>query len=605
VAVVDLRDIGFLLKWLQADDLVRRGRFADLTPDDFRAILELAERISEDELASHLRASDLNEPRLLPDGRVQVLPEVAAAVRVMADAGLFSTIFDHRLGGLQLPHLVHIAVLGVLMSGNLATASFPLLTIANASLLATYGDEAQVAAFALPQIAGTAMGTMCLSEPHAGSSLADICTRAISDGEDGLGRRFRLFGAKMWISAGDHDVTDNIVHLVLAKAPEPDGELPIGSRGISLFVVPKILPDGQRNDVAVAGLNHKMGYRGLPNCALNFGEGRAQPDGAPGAVGWLLGEPGQGLRQMFHMMNEARVSVGLAATMLACRGYQMSLQYARERQQGRAPGVAPSESQAPIIQHADVKRMLLAQKAYSQGALGLLLFCARLIDDEKTAETAEARRDAGRLLALLTPLAKTWPSEWGQLSLHHALQIHGGAGYTRDFEIELLYRDNRLNPIHEGTTGIQGLDLVGRKLRRDRGEAFQLLAGKIRGTLTASRTDFPVLDAIAQCVEAALCRVEKGVATLLQEPDEARALAHGAPALFAMGHLVIGWIWLEQAIASERLRRAGGAFDEAFLAGRIRAARFFAEVELPKVAAWVAPIVERSDLVLTTPEDQF
>lgn len=603
--VVDRRDLQFLLDWLETGALLQRERFSGHAPEDINAILALAEQIAEKELAPHLRASDLTEPRLLADGRVEVLPDVARAVRIIGEAGLFSTIFDYDVGGLQLPHVIHIAALGVLMSGNLATASFPLLTIANASLLAHYGSAAQIAAFAVPEIAGQTMGTMCLSESHAGSSLADIRTRATPDGEDGLGRRFRLFGSKMWISAGDHEVTDNIVHLVLAKVPGADGQLPLGSSGISLFVVPKVLPDGQRNDVAVAGLNHKMGYRGLPNCALNFGEGRAEPEGAPGAVGWLLGEVGQGLPQMFHMMNEARVSVGLAAAMLSCRGYQMSLEYAKQRHQGRVAGMALSDPQAPIIQHADVKRMLLIQKAYSQGALGLLLFCARLIDDEKTAETAEERAQAGTLLALLTPIAKTWPSEWGQLSLHHALQIHGGAGYTRDFEIEQLYRDNRLNPIHEGTTGIQGIDLVGRKLRRDKGAAFALLASRIRQSVASAGACSPQLQQVASALDTTLREAEQGVSALLAEAETDRALAHGTTALFALGHLVIGWIWLDQAIAAERMLQDKSVFEPSFLAGRVRACRYFAEAELPKVAAWLAPILARSDLVLASSEDEF
>jgi hypothetical protein len=249
--------------------------------------------------------------------------------------------------------------------------------------------------------------------------------------------------------------------------------------------------------------------------------------------------------------------------------------------------------------------MLLTQKSYSQGALGLLLFCGRLIDDEQTAETEEERLLAGRLLALLTPIAKTWPSEWGQLSLHDALQIHGGAGYTRDFEIEQLYRDNRLNAIHEGTTGIQGLDLVGRKLRRDRGDAFKLLAERIRRTLSEAGSASPGLEHAARAVETALGQVEQAVAVLLQEPDDARALAHGTPALFAIGHLVVGWLWLDQAMAAERGLAQESSFEPAFLNGRIRACRFFAESELPKIAASIEPILAGSDIVLTMPEDEF
>lgn len=604
MSVIDRRDFTFLFDWLDVAGMLDRPRFAGHSIDELNAVIDLAERIAEYELAPHLRAADIREPKLLPCGRVDILPETARGVRVIAEAGLFSTIFDEEHGGLQLPHTVHIAALGILMSGNLSTASFPLLTIANASLLANYGSPAQIEAFAMPEIQGQTMGTMCLSEPHAGSSLADIRTRAVPDGEDELGRRFRLTGNKMWISGGDHDVTENIVHLVLAKVPQEDGALPAGSRGISLFVVPKVLADGQRNDVVVSGLNHKMGYRGLPNCALNFGEGTSRPDGKRGAIGWLLGDIGQGLPQMFHMMNEARVSVGLAATMLSVRGYQMALEYARERQQGRAPGAPQTEPQIAIVQHSDVKRMLLLQKSYSQGALGLLLFCARLIDDEKTAATEEERAAAGQLLAFLTPIAKTWPSEWAQEALDNALQIHGGSGYTRDFEVELLYRDNRLNPIHEGTTGIQGMDLVGRKLRKDGGASFALYAARLRQTLTRAQACSDALQADSARVGTALQQVEAAVAVLLNETD-ARANAHATAALYAFGHLTIGWIWLDQAIAAERMLTNDPDADYGFLRGRIRACRFFAETELPMVAAFLSPIMARSDLVLDATDDEF
>ena len=602
--IVDNRDFEFVLAWLDLGGVLSRPRFAAHDRDVVKAILKITEQIGQAELATHLRKSDACEPHLDGSGSVLVLPEVADAVRKVAEAGIFGMVFDQAQGGLQLPHMVYVSALGILMSANLGTASFTLLTVGNARLLASYGSAVQIAAFAEPQIAGTTMGTMCLSEPHAGSSLADIRTRARPDGADEYGRRFRLVGSKMWISGGDHDVTENIVHLVLAKVPDAEGQLPEGTRGISLFIVPKILPDGERNDVAVAGLNHKMGYRALPNCALNFGEGKTRPYDRAGAVGWMVGEVGQGLPQMFQMMNEARVSVGLAGAMLANRGYQMSRDYALERLQGRVTGTSGG-AQVPIVEHADVRRMLLAQKAIAQGALGLVLFSARLLDDEKTAETQEERETAAALLALLTPATKTWPSEWAQLSLHHALQIHGGAGYTRDFEIELLYRDNRLNPIHEGTTGVQGLDLIGRKLRRDKGAAFALLAERIRATVSKVAPSSNLI-ASASAVEQALAAFEPAVAALIAEADDRKALAHGTPVLFSFGHLVVGWLWLEQAVAAQAMLDGGEAqFEVSFLKGRIRACRYFAETELPKVATWVGPILAGSDLVLAAPIDEF
>ena len=602
--IVDKQDFEFLFSWLDLDGLLQRARYQDTDRAIVDAVLELAQQIGETELATHLRKGDLQEPQIDPTGAVRLLPDVAKGVEKMAEAGFFGMIFDEAHGGLQMPHIVYVASLGILMSANVGTASFLLLTVANARLLVTHGSEKQLSAFAAPQIAGLATGTMCLSEPHAGSSLADIRTRAVLEGSDDWGSRYRLSGSKMWISGGDHDATENIVHLVLAKVPDAQGQIGSGTKNISLFAVPKLLPGGERNDVAVAGLNHKMGYRSIPNCALNFGEGRQRPAGRAGAVGWLVGKAGQGLPQMFQMMNEARVSVGLAGAMLAVRGYQMSRDYARERTQGRLVG-KPGGPQVAIIEHPDVKRMLLAQKAFAQGALGLVLLSARLLDDEKTLASEEERAEAASLLALLTPATKTWPSEWAQVSLHHALQIHGGAGYTRDFEIEQLYRDNRLNPIHEGTTGIQGIDLVGRKLRRDKGRAFSLLKSRVEAVIREGLGE-PMLRPMAEALAETLELLDDVVAGLVCEADEAIALSHGTPVLFAFGHFVVAWVWLEQTIhASRLLQDRAERFSAVFLDGRIRTARYYFDVELPKIPAWLAAVRSGSDVVIKAHVEEF
>lgn len=602
--LIAVRNLEFLLwEWLGLEQLLERPRFRGRGRADVEAVLALAHKLSARELAPHARASDTHEPTLDADGHVRVPPQSARALRTIAEAGFFATAFDEELGGLQLPFIVHGAAMGLFMAGNMGVASYLLLTTGNARLIAAFGDPAQVAAFACPQIAGLTMGTMCLSESHAGSSLAEIRTRAEPDGEDALGKRYRVTGSKMWISGGDQDVTENIVHLVLAKAPGVDGRIAPGVKGISLFIVPKILPDGAPNDVAVAGLNHKLGQRALPNCALNFGEGRHEPEGRAGAVGWLVGEVGHGLPQMFQMMNEARVSVGLSGAMLALRGFQMALAYAKDRVQGRALG--GGERQVAIIEHPDVKRMLLAQKAIAEGSLALVLYSARLLDDEKTQSDQSNRQAAALLLELLTPVTKSWPAEWAQESLHHALQVFGGAGYTRDFDVEMLYRDNRLNPIHEGTTGIHGLDLVGRKIRRDGGKAFGLLEQKVRASLAAAEGRV-ALETGARAVAKALGQVCASVERLLAEPEERRALANATAFLSAFGHLVVGWLWLDQAAASDSAL-AGSAIgaDQAFYAGKIRAFDYFAEVELPRVALWLAQVDAMSDVAASMPVEAF
>jgi len=431
---------------------------------------------------------------------------------------------------------------------------------------------------------GRFYGTMCLSEPHAGSSLADITTRAEPQ-QDGS---FRLFGSKMWISAGDHELSENIVHLVLARIPGS----PAGVKGISLFVVPKFLVNddgslGERNDVTLAGLNHKMGYRGTTNTLLNFGEGKHRPKRAAGAIGELVGEQNRGLAAMFHMMNEARIGVGLGATVLGYTGYLHALAYARTRPQGRLPEMKdPSAAQVPIIAHSDVRRMLLAQKAYVEGALGLCLYCARLVDVERVAKTPEERRDATLLLDILTPIAKSWPSQWCLEANSLAIQVHGGYGYTRDYNVEQFYRDNRLNPIHEGTHGIQALDLLGRKVVIDSGRALLLLVERISETVAlATNADDQRLSQWGEALEAMLTRLIASTRTLHGTGDVRKTLANASTYLEAFGHVVVAWIWLQQALVALRaLAAPKDASDADFYRGKIAACRYFYRFELPKVA---------------------
>jgi alkylation response protein AidB-like acyl-CoA dehydrogenase len=463
-----------------------------------------------------------------------------------------------------------------------------------------FGTEAQKAAFAAPQIAGDWCGTMCLSEPQAGSSLADIVTRAEPDGEDALGARYRLRGNKMWISGGDHDAAPNIVHLVLAKVPGADGKPVPGTRGISLFIVPKFLPDGRgRNDIVVAGLNHKMGFRGIPNCLLNLGEGRFTPEGRAGAVGYLVGSVGQGLPIMFQMMNEARIGVGLGAAMLGYRGYMLAKQYAMERTQGRTLDAKARVDTPPvaIIAHADVKRMLLAQKAYAEGALALVLYAGRLVDEERSAPDDADRHHAGALLGLLTPVVKTWPSEYGLLANELAIQVHGGYGYTRDFDVEQLYRDNRLNPIHEGTTGIQGLDLLGRKILRDGGKIFAQFSVRVAVTVAQAEAKFSVE---SECLAEAMDGLRTALRALSAANSEADMLANATNFLSAFGHTVLGFLWLDIAVKIDQVR-----CDENFAAGKQAAAKYFFAFEMPKIAAWLAPVTARERLTITMQDAWF
>ncbi len=542
------RDLDFLLyEWLDVTSLTSRERYSEHSRETFDAAMDLAEQIATRDFAPHNRLSDETEPTF--DGTsVHLIEEIGRALKKYGDSGLIGAGMDHSVGGMQLPAVVTQVLLGWFQAANVGTSSYPFLTIANANLLLAHGTPEQVETYVKPMVEGRFYGTMCLSEPQAGSSLADVTTRADPQ-PDGT---YRVTGNKMWISAGEHDLSENIIHLVLAKIPGS----PPGAKGISLFIVPRVLEDGSRNDVALAGLNHKMGYRGTVNTLLNFGENG-------GAVGYLVGEPHQGLSYMFHMMNEARIGVGLGATCLGYTGYLHSLEYARSRPQGRVTKGGP---QVPIIEHADVRRMLLAQKSYVEGALALNLFCGRLVDEERTgADPAKAHL----LLEMLTPLAKSWPSQWCLEANSLAIQIHGGYGYTREYPVEQLYRDNRLNPIHEGTHGIQALDLLGRKVVMQGGAGLALLAETIEQT--CARTD----NEHAAALRTTVNRIVEVTQKLWGAGDVALSLANASVYLEAVGHTVIAWMWLEQLLAAEG--KNGDFYD-----GKRTAADYFFRWELPK-----------------------
>ena len=600
--------LDFLLNhWLRVGELVQRPRFADHSAETFASVLDTCERIAREKYAPFNRLVDTDEPRF--DGERVILPQATHdAWAAYAGSGMLSAAQDYAIGGMQLPYTLEAAANAFFAKASVSIGA-GMLTVGNANLLMAHGSDTQKQVFALNQFSGRWAGTMCLSEPQAGSSLSDVATRALPDGADfeadPLGPRYRLRGHKMWISAGEHELTENIVHLVLAKIPGADGKLVPGTKGISLFVVPKQMVDaegrltGERNDVALAGLNHKCGWRGTTNTLLNFGEGRFRPLGNAGAVGYLVGRPGEGLRCMFHMMNEARIGVGMAATMLGMAGYEASLDYARQRPQGRpvtGAGKDPAQPPVRIIEHADVKRMLLAQKAYAEGALALELYCARLVDEQHTGEPAAAR-EATLLLEVLTPIAKSWPSEWCLEANSLAIQVLGGYGYTRDFPVEQYWRDNRLNMIHEGTHGIQALDLLGRKVVMDGGAGLKLLAARMAATAErAGQADGLAehANALAAALQAVGAATKSAWATGV--PEE--ALANATPYLQAFGHLVLAWIWLDVALAAQH---AGGAVRP----GKLAAARYFYAYELPRIPAWLGVVARREDVCRTMHEDWF
>jgi len=563
--IMSRRDLDFLLfEWLGVDELTKRPRFAEHSRETFSDVLDLFEELATRYFAPHNKKSDQNEPSF--DGTtVTVIPEVKQALDAVAAADLLSMGMDHALGGAQLPTTVAQAGFSWLSAANISTSGYLMLTIANANLLSKFGTDEQIETFVKPMLAGRFTGTMALSEPAAGSSLADITTRA-EPSDDGT---YRLFGSKMWISGAEHEMSENIVHLVLAKIPGG----PPGTKGISLFVVPKFLvnPDGSigaRNEVAISGLNHKMGQRGITNTVLNFN----------GATGYLVGEPHRGIVYMFHMMNEARLGVGMGAVSLGYTGYLKSLQYAKERPQGRPiTSKDPTTPQVPIIEHADVKRMLLAQKSYVEGSLALALYCARIVDWQDSSESDAERDELGLLLDILTPIAKSWPSQWCLKANSLAIQVLGGYGYTREYDVEQHYRDNRLNPIHEGTHGIQSLDLLGRKVTQRGGASLAALGAAISQTVTGANAVGGESATLATQLDASWQKLVAVTLSMFASGDVEAAMANSAIYLEAFGHIVIAWIWLEQFLAA-------GDNPGDFYDGKRQAARYFFGFELPRTA---------------------
>ncbi|WP_305788380.1 acyl-CoA dehydrogenase [Symbioplanes lichenis] len=557
--ILNRRDLDFLLyEWLDVEALTAQPRFAEHGRETFDAVLDLSERIAEREFSPHNRRGDLEEPTF--DGSsATVIPEVGKALRAFADAGLLAATFPASAGGMELPQVVGRACFAWFQAANIATSAYSMLTMGNAALLLEYGTPEQIDTYVRPMLEGRYTGTMCLSEPQAGSSLSDVATRAVRQ-DDGT---YAITGSKMWISAGDHELSETIVHLVLARVVGA----PPGVKGLSLFIVPKHLTSGARNNVTLAGLNHKMGFRGTTNAVLAF----------EGATGHLVQSEGQGLAQMFHMMNEARIGVGAGAVALGYTGYLHALAYARERQQGRPPaGKDPAAPPVPIVRHPDVRRMLLASKSYVEGGMALILYAAKLVDVGENV-----------LLDVLTPIVKAWPSQWCLRANDLAIQVHGGYGYTREYPVEQFYRDNRLNPIHEGTDGIQALDLLGRKVLMNDG--LRVLTQAISATATSSSSPY------APRLLAAAERLASVTARLWASGDADKALANASTYLDAAGHIVIAWMWLSQLDAA-------GDKEGAFYAGKRLAARYFFDHELPRVGPWL-DLLESGDTLLLDLDD--
>ncbi|WP_026374836.1 acyl-CoA dehydrogenase [Aestuariibacter salexigens] len=561
-----------LYELLDTEALCSRARFAEHSRETFDAILDTANKIASEKFAPHNAKGDQNEPKF--DGhKVTMLDEVKQAFDAYRESGFIAGRYDFDDGGMQLPETVINACSGYFLAANPSSTAYAFLTTAAANVICHFASDELKQQFMPRMLTGEFTGTMALTEPHAGSSLADIRTMATPQ-DDGT---YRLKGSKIYISGGEHELSDNIVHLVLAKTPGA----PEGVKGISLFIVPKYRLDengqpGKRNDVSLAGLIHKMGYRGTTSTALSFGDN-------DDCHGYLIGERHHGLKYMFMMMNEARIGVGYGAAMIGYRGYRYALEYAKDRVQGRKPG---SKEQVAIIEHGDVRRMLLAQKAYCEGGMALCFYGARLVDDLATIEDESQRSATRELLDLLTPVCKAWPSEYGPKANDLAIQVLGGAGYTREYPVEQYWRDNRLNPIHEGTNGIQALDLMTRKLWQANSLGLQTLKERIVTDMEQAQGE--VSQRLRKALTAHLSRFEQllpGIGKALNSEQLDPALANAQCVMNAFAHIVIGWMWMRQATVSEKALSAEdlNADDKHFYHGKVQAAQYYAAWELPTI----------------------
>ncbi|MEZ0483945.1 acyl-CoA dehydrogenase [Fibrella aquatica] len=591
------RNLQFLLhEVFQADDLTKYPYFSAHDRGTFDMAIDSAVQIADTLMYPYVREVDRNQPEL-KNGQVTVHPKIKEFIKAMGDAGLIGAGFSFENGGQQLPELINSSIGFILMAANNGMM-YTGLTAGSANLIASFGNDELVSKYVPNMLSGEWQGTMALTEPQAGSSLSDVMTSATPQADGS----YKIKGQKVFISAGDHDAADNIIHLMLARI---DGA-PKGTKGISLFVVPKFrdAADGTGkidNDVTSTGVYHKMGQRGVPAMHLTMGE-------RDDCVGYLVGQPHQGLPYMFQMMNEARIGVGMTAAGIATAAYHAALQYARERPQSRRLNQknALDAPQTAIINHPDVRRMLLFQKAVTEGSLALLLEAARQFDIAHAAE-GEEKETAQLLVEILMPMAKTYPSEMGVQSVSQSVQTFGGYGFTEDFPVEQLYRDIRITPIYEGTTGIQAQDLLGRKMTMKGGKAALLLMQEIGKTI-ADAQSHDELKPYATALKAELGRIQEVMQALMPHAgsgDIERYLSDATLFLEQMGIVVVAWQWLKQGIVAKQAILTQNPQGDAltFYEGKLHTMKFFFHYEVPKTLGLAARLRDTEVLTIVSEKE--
>jgi alkylation response protein AidB-like acyl-CoA dehydrogenase len=564
-------------------------------PDLVDAVLEEAARLAADVLAPLNRIGD-EEGAVLENGVVRTAPGFRDAYRTYVEGGWNAVPFDPDHGGQGLPWAVAFAVQEMWQAANMGFGLCPLLNQGAVDLLTEHGSAEQKATYLPRLISGEWTGTMNLTEPQAGSDVGAVRTRAEPAGDGS----YRIRGQKIYITYGEHDMVDNIVHLVLARLPDA----PPGVKGISLFVVPKFLvgadgAPGARNDLRCVSLEHKLGINASPTCVMAFGDGG-------GAVGWLVGEPNRGLEYMFTMMNNARLSVGLQGVAIADRAYQQARDYARGRVQSRELGGRSAEG-VPIIRHPDVRRMLLSMRAQTEAGRALVYSAALSLDEAKRHPDPDVRRAAQARVDLLTPVCKAWCTDMGVEVASTGVQVHGGMGFVEETGAAQHLRDARIAPIYEGTNGIQANDLVFRKVARDGGAAARAFLEEVAGTTAALRA-LPGDDAAAiagrlEDAADALSRATDWVAEAAG--TDPKAAAGSAANYLRMFGLTAGGHMLGRSAAAALEDMAAGAGDPAFNDAKLVVARFFADQFLPQARGLLAPVTDGHRTVLAMAEAAF
>lgn len=589
---VSMEDIRFLLYEVHGADLLTGyPKYSHVGGrEELDQLLHSAKDMADREMFPYYKDMDSN-PVFHKDGRVHSHPQLKNIFRAVADAGWFTATTDLEDGGTQLPYTFFSVAHLIFEAANNSAQGYLGVSTGALDLIASFGDRYLKETFMPPMMDGRWQGTMALTEPQAGSSLSDIRTTA-EPAEDG---GYEISGQKIFISAGEHDACENFIHLTLARIKGA----PAGTKGISLFVVPKFLPceDGSLsyNNVLCAADFQKMGQRGYATTHLIFG------DGGP-TKAWLLGEPNKGLSYMFHMMNAARIAVGQTAAAIASAAYHYALQYAHERPQGRHIADKDlSKEQIPIIHHADVRRMLLQQKCFVEGSFSLVVECLKLYDLTKVLDGEDKER-ALLLLELLTPIAKTYPSEEGIRSVSNALQVFGGYGFTMDFDAQQYYREIRIMSIYEGTTGIQSMDLLGRKVTMQSGKAIQILATEVLKTIMEASA-YPTLEAGAKDTSAAMEKMREVMVHLqgfAAKGETERYMADANIFMEMSSLIVVAWQWLKQGVIAEKALagKLTPLFPISFYKSKITTMRFFFKYELPKVFASAATLMHPDELTI-------